>query len=163
MDVYGEFERYTVLLHAFDTLDGACEYMNQTIAKGECKVLPLIKAWEDGKAVAQWMAKVTDKEVKFELVENDDFAHNLSDDSIYTICKMEDEDERRDRAVVYFARLDDGHYYTTGSSAYIIENNFKTDLQQKQGSSAYVTRFPVSKLDDVLKRMIASGYKVCFI
>lgn len=163
MNVYTDFERYTVLLHAFDTLEGACEYMLDVIAKEECKVLPLIKAWKDGKVAAQWMPKVTDNGVKFLIIENDDFAHNLSDENINLICRMENEDERKDNDVVYLVRFGDGYYYTTGSSAYIIENNFKTGLQLKQGSSTYVTRFPVSKIDDVLKRIIASGYRVCFV
>lgn len=29
MNVYTESDRYTVLLHAFDTFEGACEYMNR--------------------------------------------------------------------------------------------------------------------------------------
>lgn len=29
-----EYDRYTVLLHAFDTFEGACEYMTQIINVG---------------------------------------------------------------------------------------------------------------------------------
>lgn len=163
MSVYTELEKYTVLLHAFDTLDGACEYMNQIIAKGECKVLPLIKGWVGSKVVAQWQAKDTLEEIKYEQIDLDDFSNNLSDKVINTICKLEDKYERIDEDVIFLARLNDGYYYTTGSSAYVIENNFKTELQQKSGSSAYVTRFPVSMIDAVLERMIASGYKICFV
>lgn len=156
-------ERFTVLAHAFDTLVGACEYMNQIIAKRECKILPTIKGWVGGRVVAEWQPKEALEEIKYEQIDKENFSKNLSDKVINTICKLEDKYERIDVDVVFLARLNDGHYYTTGSSASIIENNFKTELQQKPGSSAYVTRFPVNKLDDVLKRIIASGYKVCFI
>lgn len=67
MNVNTMYERYTVLLHAFDTLEGACEYVLDIIAKGEYKVLPLIKAWEDGKVAAQWVTNITSMGVKFEL------------------------------------------------------------------------------------------------
>lgn len=40
MNVYTESDRYTVLLHAFDTFEGACKYITQIINVGECKVLP---------------------------------------------------------------------------------------------------------------------------
>lgn len=66
----GKPDRYTVLLHAFDTFEGACEYMTQIINVGECKVLPLIKAWNGGVVTAKWMAKKTDKGIKFELFNN---------------------------------------------------------------------------------------------
>ena len=65
MNVYTESDRYTVLLHAFDTFEGACEYITQIINVGECKVLPLIKAWNGGVVTAKWMAKKTDKGIKF--------------------------------------------------------------------------------------------------
>lgn len=68
MNVYTESDRYTVLLHAFDTFEGACEYITQIINVGECKVLPLIKAWNGGIVVAKWMAKKTEDVVKFELL-----------------------------------------------------------------------------------------------
>lgn len=69
MSVYTESERYTVLLHAFDTFEGACDYMVQIINVRECKVLPLIKAWEGGVVTAKWMAKKTEKGIKFELLD----------------------------------------------------------------------------------------------
>lgn len=163
MSVYTESERYTVLLHAFDTFEGACEYMRQIINVGECKILPLIKAWEGGVVTAEWMAKKTEKGVKFELLDGD-FTNDLSDEIISTIMKKEDEDERNDIDVVYLAKQQyNGFYYTTGSSAYIIENNFKTELQQKKSSLAYVTRFPIRMVNEVKKRLIASGYKVSFV
>lgn len=68
MSVYTESERYTVLLHAFDTFEGACEYIAQIINVGECKVLPLIKAWNGGVVTAKWMAKKTEKGIAFELL-----------------------------------------------------------------------------------------------
>lgn len=46
MNVYTESDRYTVLLHAFDTFEGACKYMTQIINVGECKVLPPHKSME---------------------------------------------------------------------------------------------------------------------
>lgn len=163
MSVYTESERYTVLLHAFDTFEGAYEYMRQIINAGECKILPLIKAWEGGVVTAEWMAKKTEKGVKFELLDGD-FTNDLSDEIISTIMKKEDEDERNDIDVVYLAKQQcNGFYYTTGSSAYIIENNFKTELQQKKSSLAYVTRFPIRMVNEVKKRLIASGYKVSFV
>lgn len=163
MSVYTESERYTVLLHAFDTFEGACEYMRQIINAGECKILPLIKAWEGGVVTAEWMAKKTEKGVKFELLDGD-FTNDLSDEIISTIMKKEDEDERNDIDVVYLAKQQcNGFYYTTGSSTYIIENNFKTELQQKKSSLAYVTRFPIRMVNEVKKRLIASGYKVSFV
>lgn len=69
MNINKEFGRYTVLLHTFDTFKGACEYITQIINVGECKVLPLIKAWNGGTVTAKWMAKKTEKEVKFELLD----------------------------------------------------------------------------------------------
>ena len=69
MNVYTESDRYTVLLHAFNTFEGACEYITQIINVGECKVLPLIKAW-NGVVTAKWMAKKTEKGIKFELFNN---------------------------------------------------------------------------------------------
>lgn len=163
MNVYTESDRYTVLLHAFDTFEGACEYMTQIINVGECKVLPLIKAWKGGVVTAKWMAKKTEKGVAFELLDSD-FTYVLSDKIISTILKKEDEDERNDIDVVYLVKQQcDGFYYTTGSSAYIIENNFKTELQQKKSSLAYVTRFPIRMVNEVKKRLIASGYKVSFV
>lgn len=71
MNVNTEFDRYTVLLHAFDTFEGACEYMTQIINLGECKVLPLIKAWNVGVVTAKWLTKKTDKGIKFELLDSD--------------------------------------------------------------------------------------------
>lgn len=68
MNVYTESDRYTVLLHAFDTFEGACEYMTQTINVGECKVLPLIKAWKGGVVTAKLVAKKTEKGIAFELL-----------------------------------------------------------------------------------------------
>ena len=160
MNVYTESDRYTVLLHAFNTFEDACEYIKQIINVGKCKVLPLIKAWNDGVVTAKWMAKKTDKGIKFELMDSD-FTYVLSDEIISTICKMEDEDERNDIDVVYLVRHQcDGFYYT---SAYIIENNFKTELQQKKSSLAYVTRFPIRMINEVKKRLIASGYKISFV
>lgn len=70
MNVYTESDRYTVLLHSFDTFEGACEYITQIINVGECKVLPLIKAWNDGVVTAKWMAKKTEKGIKFELLDS---------------------------------------------------------------------------------------------
>lgn len=71
MNVYTESDRYTVLLHAFDTFEGACEYITQIINVGECKVPPpLIKAWNDGVVTAKWMAKKTEKGIKFELLDS---------------------------------------------------------------------------------------------
>lgn len=163
MNIYTELDRYTVLLHTFDTIEDACEYMTQIINVGECKILPLIKAWEGGVVIAEWMAKKTEKGVKFELLDGD-FTQVLSDEIISTIMKKEDEDERNDIDVVYLVRQQcDGFYYTTGSSAYIIENNFKTELQQKKSSLAYVTRFPIRMINKVKKRLIASGYKISFV
>ena len=78
MNVYTESDRYTVLLHAFNTFEDACEYIKQIINVGECKVLPLIKAWNDGVVTAKWMAKKTDKGIKFELMDSD-FTYVLSD------------------------------------------------------------------------------------
>lgn len=46
MNVYTESDRYTVLLHAFDTFEGACEYITQIINVGECKVPPPHKSME---------------------------------------------------------------------------------------------------------------------
>lgn len=46
MNVYTESDRYTVLLHAFDTFEGACEYMTQIINIGECKGSPSHKSME---------------------------------------------------------------------------------------------------------------------
>lgn len=69
MNINKEFGRYTVLLHTFYTFKGACEYITQIINVGECKVLPLIKAWNGGTVTAKWMAKKTEKEVKFELLD----------------------------------------------------------------------------------------------
>lgn len=65
MNVYTESDRYT---HAFDTFEGACEYITQIINVGECKVLPLIKAWSGGVVTAKWMAKKTEKGIAFELL-----------------------------------------------------------------------------------------------
>ena len=70
MNVYTESDRYTVLLNAFDTFEGACEYITQIINVGECKVLPLIKAWNDGVVTAKWMAKKAEKGIKFELLDS---------------------------------------------------------------------------------------------
>lgn len=67
----GIMDRYTVLLHAFDTFEGACEYITQIVNVGECKVLPLIKAWSGGVVTAKWMAKKTEKGIKFELLDSD--------------------------------------------------------------------------------------------
>lgn len=163
MNVYTDFERYTVLLHTFDTLEGACEYMHQIIAKGECKVLPLIKAWEGSKVVAQWMAKETSNGVKFILIEDSDFTHSMPQQTIDTIFTLENKAESDDDDIVFLARMDDGNYYTTGSSALFIQRNFNTELQQKPESDIYITRFPATDIDKVLKRIIASGYRCCFV
>ena len=61
MNVNIQFDRYMVLLHAFDTFEGACEYMTLIIKVRECKVLPLIKAWNGGVVTAKWLTKKTDK------------------------------------------------------------------------------------------------------
>lgn len=45
--------------------------MTQIINVGECKVLPLIKAWNGGVVTAKWMAEKTEKGVKFELLDSD--------------------------------------------------------------------------------------------
>lgn len=71
MNVNIQFDRYTVLLHAFDTFEGACEYMTLIIKVWECKVLPLIKAWNGGVVTAKWLTKKTDKGIKFELLDSD--------------------------------------------------------------------------------------------
>lgn len=69
MNANTQFYRYTVLLHSFSTFEGACEYMTQIINVGECKALPLIKAWNGGTVTAKWMAKKTEKGVKFKLLD----------------------------------------------------------------------------------------------
>lgn len=47
------------------------EYITQIINVGECKVLPLIKAWNGGVVTEKWMAKKTEKGIKFELLDSD--------------------------------------------------------------------------------------------
>lgn len=52
------YDRYTVLVRTFDTLQGACDYIRQIAAKGKCKVLPSIKGWQDGQILIEWMPTV---------------------------------------------------------------------------------------------------------
>lgn len=60
---YSKPMRYTVLAHTFNTFEEACEYMNQIISKGTCHINPLIKAWNKGVVVAQWIVTVTQEGV----------------------------------------------------------------------------------------------------
>lgn len=60
---YSKPMRYTVLAHTFNTFEEAGEYMNQIISKGTCHINPLIKAWNKGVVVAQWIVTVTQEGV----------------------------------------------------------------------------------------------------
>ena len=60
---YSNPMRYTILAHTFNTFEEACEYMNQIISKGTCHINPLIKAWNKGVVVAQWIVTVTQEGV----------------------------------------------------------------------------------------------------
>lgn len=60
---YSKPMRYTILAHTFNTFEEACEYMNQIISKGTCHINPLIKAWNKGVVVAQWIVTVTQESV----------------------------------------------------------------------------------------------------
>lgn len=58
MGVNTMYERYTVLNHSFDTLKGACEYIQQIVVNGKCKVLPTIKGWQDNQLLIEWLPTV---------------------------------------------------------------------------------------------------------
>ena len=60
---YSKPMRYTILAHTFNTFEEACEYMNQITSKGTCHINPLIKAWNKGVVVAQWIVTVTQEGV----------------------------------------------------------------------------------------------------
>lgn len=151
------FDRYTVLAHKFDTFDEAKSFLIGIVKRGNCVYPPSLWCWSDGDVVEKWHPFTADCEVSLICEESKpDFTYHISDEMVSRLNDYEYKAEENDEDTIFVVRIRN-YYYAVGSSALNIENNFKTELQNKDG--VYVTRFRYSDLEKVLKRFIASGYK----